>query len=575
LYTSIRLLSSGTTTKALDAENNAGFNPEKLEDGSEEIEEAPWFLEVDPPRHPPSLHLAQLPKTPEDAPTLVDPLIKYIHEDMGLDELSLLDLRELDPPASLGPNLIMIFGTARSERHLHISSGRLVRWVKRNYNIGARADGLIGPGELKTKLRRLRKKAKLMGSNTAMIPGGDNGISTGWVCVNFEVGGSGSGSSEAASFDEGGKISGFGAARTGTTVVVQCLTDIRRKELDLETLWKGILSKSIRQGERVRGEKASDKAELEEVLASKLQLFERPSDSQWRALEQASIQQRRHYSTTARRLQVAAGASTSPTIPEHLQPSPNTSPTALSDPDLKQLRQQIIDIQYEGEPLPKERLLELIPTVLRTGSVADFTAPERLAMIDQLLATAQERGVPLWSTELLVTLLEGIITSPSYGPEFERAQRNIEQLLADTQTLPDTAQLCRLMVAYAKRANWPHFWDTFRLPPRFDVARPAELYELAFSTMAATGDARLCDEALRWVYPEMATERPPVAPIGAVYSHLRACILVADPSAEELLDNPPHLGDMEPLERRRLKKKPFVRMLREVEQIRATVERGV
>src|SRR5687767_13532691 len=50
----------------------------------------PWFLEVEAPRHPASQHAVTLPKAPENAPELLEPLIKYVYEDMGLDELALL-----------------------------------------------------------------------------------------------------------------------------------------------------------------------------------------------------------------------------------------------------------------------------------------------------------------------------------------------------------------------------------------------------------------------------------------------------------------------------------------------------
>ena len=168
---------------------------------------------------------------------------------MGLDDISMLDLRELDPPAALGPNLIMLFATARSERHLHVSAGRFVRWLRRNYKVNARADGLIGPGELKTKLRRLRKKAKLMGTNASILPGGDNGISTGWVCVNFGTNDGNAG--EAETFDEGGRFSGFGTPQNSTTIVVQCMTESRRDDLDLAALWQGVLKKSLEQAKEV------------------------------------------------------------------------------------------------------------------------------------------------------------------------------------------------------------------------------------------------------------------------------------------------------------------------------------
>ena len=65
-------------------------------------DDTPWFLEEKPPRHPPSQHLQPLPKIPENAPAVLEPMLKYVFEDMGLDDLGLLALRDLDPPAALG-----------------------------------------------------------------------------------------------------------------------------------------------------------------------------------------------------------------------------------------------------------------------------------------------------------------------------------------------------------------------------------------------------------------------------------------------------------------------------------------
>jgi len=208
--------------------------------------EVPWYLQVDAPRHPTLLHEPPpLPDIPDGSPKLMEPLVKHVSEDLGLDDLTLLDLRELDPPPALGPDLIMLFGTARSERHLHVSADRLVRWL-RGYGISAKADGLLGRNELKTRLRRQARKAKLLG-NAGVTRGGDDGISTGWICVNLgTIGGS---DTETVILDEKGRPTGFGVSQMGTTVVIQFMTSSRRAELDLETLWLGKLRRSQEKNE--------------------------------------------------------------------------------------------------------------------------------------------------------------------------------------------------------------------------------------------------------------------------------------------------------------------------------------
>lgn len=498
-------------------------------------EEKPWFLEVEPPRHAPTEHKQDLPHPPEDSPALLGPLIQYVHEDMGLDEISLLDLRQLDPPASLGPNLIMLFATARSERHLHISSGRFVRWLRRNYGVSARADGLIGAGELKTKLRRLRKKAKLMGSNTAMIPGGDNGISTGWVCVNFRVGDDGQGAAESASFDESGRMSGFGAARPGTTVVVQCLTEGRRGELDLETLWKGIFRRSLQSQTEIKGEKAAEGPELDELLTSKLQIHTTPAKMQWESMRKAS--ERRMYSTTARQ-----------------------SPSDIHD--------EMSRIQLDGSTLQQVQLRSLTGRILQSSD--PIPVSERLSLLDQLLLTASERGLDVNSRDMLSHLIASMATSPAYGEELGRAQKNLEFLLSQNSTPPTEDETVNLMSAYASRQDWDRVWDAFRTPARFKLPRGVKLYELAYELILHSNDKEISKTALRWIYPEMVSEPKTLVLIGTLYEKLKDCIRLADPNAEQALAM---LGDIESevqdehqlILQYRMRRLEFAQMLRHIE----------
>ncbi|KAM7183401.1 hypothetical protein V8F33_013608 [Rhypophila sp. PSN 637] len=209
---------------------------------SESEADVPWYLQVEPPKHPALLHEPPpLPDIPEGSPNLMEPLVKFVSDELGLDDLNLLDLRELDPPAAIGPDLLMLFGTARSERHLHVSADRLVRFL-RGRGIHAKADGLIGRNVLKTRLRRKARKEKLLGSS-GVTRGGDDGITTGWICVN--VGTVGRSDVEIEILDEDGNSTGFGVPRMGTTVVVQMMTESRRQELNLEKLWSDKLRRGL------------------------------------------------------------------------------------------------------------------------------------------------------------------------------------------------------------------------------------------------------------------------------------------------------------------------------------------
>ncbi|KAK0345081.1 ATPase synthesis protein 25 mitochondrial [Friedmanniomyces endolithicus] len=222
----------------------------------------PWYLQPahQPPK--PQQHRAvegesplaarqRLPDLPLHPPRLLDPLIRNISIDQGMDDLTLLDLRAIDPPPALGANLIMLLGTARSEKHLHVSADRLCRFLRTQYKINPIADGLLGRNELKLKLRRRAKRTRLMsggvGAGTADTDL-EEGIRTGWVCVNL-------GRVEGGELPEHRiererrqrEIVGFGAQETGCSVVVQLMTEEKRGEVDLERLWMGMLNGARRE----------------------------------------------------------------------------------------------------------------------------------------------------------------------------------------------------------------------------------------------------------------------------------------------------------------------------------------
>ena len=227
----------------------------------------PWYLQVaGPPRQETPLSARQqLPPIPEDSPELLKPFLEHLSENIGLDDLVLLDLRVLDPPPALGANLMMVIGTARSERHLHVSADRFCRWLRTNYKISPYADGLLGRNELKLKMRRKARRIKLL-SNVGSVDDKnvDDGIRTGWVCVN--VGAIEAGEQEMEDVDDSNGFVGFGGANNGARLVVQMMTEEKREELDLETLWGGYVARQKRKEAREANKDAGTMPEpLEQV----------------------------------------------------------------------------------------------------------------------------------------------------------------------------------------------------------------------------------------------------------------------------------------------------------------------
>jgi hypothetical protein len=229
-----------------------------------------------------------IPELPANPPTILSPILQYLSIDSGLDSLSLIDLRHLDPPPALGANLLMIIGTARSVKHLNVSADRFCRWLRSNYKMRPYADGLLGRNELKLKLRRKARRLKLAQSvGNTLEASKDDGITTGWICVNLgSVGGVGDeipagedGDLDQAaaqgvqqiqelvdSSDDG--YIGFGSRSTAPRIVVQMFTEEKRAEMDLEGLWE------VRTARRVaKDEKADASADTKSADNDNDELF--------------------------------------------------------------------------------------------------------------------------------------------------------------------------------------------------------------------------------------------------------------------------------------------------------------
>lgn len=248
----IRRSTHQTSDQNLEADGKAAEGEEKVQYAAlkptEEVPAAaqpqadavPWYLQVDAPKTEtkPLSERQKIPELPENPPALLQPLLQQISVDLGLDDLTLLDLRKLDPPPALGANLLMVIGTTRSERHLHVSADRLCRWLRTEYHLRPDADGLIGRNELKLKLKRKAKRARLMGS--ANDEAYDDGVRTGWVCVDVGVV---EGVAGSETIPEREDFVGFGRQTDGVRIVVQMMTEEKRAEVDLEKLWGGVLER--------------------------------------------------------------------------------------------------------------------------------------------------------------------------------------------------------------------------------------------------------------------------------------------------------------------------------------------
>lgn len=164
----------------------------------------------------------------------------------------------------------MLLGTARSEKHLHVTADKLCRWLRTEYKLSPYADGLLGRNEIKLRLRRRAKRTRLISAaakssdfgNDSGEADAEDGIRTGWVCVHIgrvEGGELASQSLEDVDGVKERRVVGFGEERGGSTLVVQMLTEEKRGEVDLERLWMGISRRA--EKERVKDDLAAREQE--------------------------------------------------------------------------------------------------------------------------------------------------------------------------------------------------------------------------------------------------------------------------------------------------------------------------
>lgn len=565
-----------------------GSRTQQAEKGSGQGEQ-PWYLQEEPPRHPSLVqHSQPLPEVPENVPPILQNLVKYAAEDMGLDDLKLLDLRTLDPPAALGPNLIMLFGTARSERHLHVSGRHLTSWLRRK-GIKAHADGLLGPNEFKIKMRRKRRKAKLLG--TAATPTGrDDGVTTRWICTN--LGTISSGSQDPVEYET---ATGFRTRQTGTTIVVQAFTESKREELDLELLWSRILAR--------RGDENLITDDLEYTEADthpdEVSLFTEGGSPK----VFATPFQRRFFSTSPRQPHQVTDPPNSDSITSHVNPtldpeafiatkvaelerlqaqfesfSYEDAVGALDNSgtgqvsaytsawnqaiqrlrpenswqfrlwlcvagrqlgvrhfDLAHLRELVHEMELLGIICHRGHYIEMLQVIYLEPTDSTVTLSEQSRLALEILNVMYERGEPIMTTDVIVSLLESLARTQSQSKQTSELQTVLEKFLlqADLPYMGEDA-IMRLMNAYAAQDNWTRFWEVWRIPPKFQAPRSRQLYLHLWTIMALTNHQKRCQEAIRWCFHEMLNEDPPVRPVMEIKDALEACLKVADPEAEEI-----------------------------------------
>ncbi|KAK9254391.1 hypothetical protein V1507DRAFT_480149 [Lipomyces tetrasporus] len=183
------------------------FNVEDQSESTDVVSSTPWYLR-EANTHSTVTNLTPLPDIPDDAPQEVTEILNFLATDLGLMELSLVDLRSRN--TTFGPHAIMIVGTARSDRHLIRASEELRVHLKKTYRVKLRIEGLVSKDNLKVQERRIKKKiSKYTGDVSAYEQDLRSSSKNTWVFFDTRVKG----------------------------INIHVITSEKRWQLDLEGLW--------------------------------------------------------------------------------------------------------------------------------------------------------------------------------------------------------------------------------------------------------------------------------------------------------------------------------------------------
>ncbi|CEL08816.1 hypothetical protein ASPCAL11961 [Aspergillus calidoustus] len=373
---------------------------------SESSQHIPWYLqeETTVPEVTEVSSKDHLPELPENPPKILPVLLDYVYKDLGLDELKLFDLRGLETPPALGANVIMIMGTVRSVKHLNVSADRLCRWLRSNYKLSPYADGLLGRNELKIKLRRKNRRARLASRTGAMVDDKDDGITTGWICVNAGV-------VEKSPVQEASSdaFEGFGHLGGGTRLVVQMFTEEKRAELDLEGLWEA----RVRRAQRQTAEHSDVPADAPAEVRSPSSLSPPPSDYEPPAIPRSSVslplEQRRRFHTRRWRIE------NSPSHTRHFMSWSRSTPNKGNPPDIiwPMLQDYLKNLPHEQFQTAMNRDLDEngnndLNTLLEQ-SLEGLSEESKLGARMELEVLGMMRGHPQYSKQKLFELWEGYL----------------------------------------------------------------------------------------------------------------------------------------------------------------------
>lgn len=514
----------------------------------------PWYLQEETPvtESQPLSSQDHLPELPENPPAILPVLLEYTFKDLGLDELKLFDLRSLETPPAIGANAIMIIGTARSVKHLNVSADRLCRWLRSNYKLSPYADGLLGRNELKIKLRRKARRARAASQSGAMMDEKDDGITTGWICVNAGVVEEASAAEQEATNQV---FEGFGNISAGTRVVVQMFTEEKRAEVDLDGLWQGNLDRAERKKQRdsevianmppqeVRAPRTTNRSSSDRDFRNVSRFPKDTPLEQRRGIHNTRHPRTRLSNEDADSLQAESVSAESAAFAQI-----QTMCMGISRQQRTYTKEDLwtafVDYSVRGYALPEDLGLQVVSALLTKQPVGDQDVEVSSGLLDnhaelalRVLEQLSLRGTNVLNMKVLTMLYQAFspeeLEVAPQNKKAETARSRIFQLIEMLNVAFDPEQARILMVSLFRNQDYDGFWKLWRKLPLDGSSRTAADYERLFELHAELGDERRARDCIATWVPMMAREDPPIAPQGLLLRHIMYCLVIVDPEIEQ------------------------------------------
>lgn len=272
---------------------------------SNDNDSIPWYLRpLSSSTLTTPIFKAEMPSLPPKAHPSIEPLVRYMIDNLGLTDFKVFDIRDLDddlPISSLGD--FMIIAQGKSEKHLQNASQDLVTFLKSKHGVVPFVEGLIKPNSM----MRLKKRMKKRMLSKKSDKDGEFGIGfNSWIMVDTKV----------------------------RNVFVHLMTPERRAMMNLEYIWCQPEDRHL----------YVPKTEI--IKGNGREVFD--EDSVFSGL------QRRHYSTTT---------ATTPSLPDLVLEQLQANTTVLDDASIDQIKKDpfmslrtLLTINMHLQSLPKSSI---------------------------------------------------------------------------------------------------------------------------------------------------------------------------------------------------------------------------